>query len=70
MLRSAAREGSSLEWKQQDPQSPQSIWYLTDALGVGFRVVRPFREPTAKERAEKWDKSLPIQKDPEEYDKE
>ena len=24
----------------------------------------------AKERAEKWDKSLPIQKDPEEYDKE
>jgi formylglycine-generating enzyme required for sulfatase activity len=24
-LRSAAREGSSLEWKQQDPQDPQSI---------------------------------------------
>lgn len=64
MLRSAAREGSSLEWKQQDPQSPQSIWYLTDALGVGFRVVRPFREPSAEERAAKWDKTEPEQLDP------
>jgi formylglycine-generating enzyme required for sulfatase activity len=64
MLRSAVREGSSLEWKQQDPQSPQSIWYLTDALGVGFRVVRPFREPSAEERAEKWDKTEPEQLDP------
>ncbi|MFV0442489.1 MAG: formylglycine-generating enzyme family protein [Planctomycetaceae bacterium] len=69
MLRSAVREGSDLEWKQQDPQSPQSIWYLTDAQGLGFRVVRPFREPTAQEKAEKWDKNLPIQKDPEEYDR-
>ena len=39
MLRSAVREGSSEEWKQQDPQLPQSIWYFTDALGVGLRVV-------------------------------
>jgi formylglycine-generating enzyme required for sulfatase activity len=69
MLRSAVREGSDLEWKQQDPQSPQSIWYLTDAQGLGFRVVRPFREPSAEEKAEKWDKNLPVQKDPEEYDK-
>ena len=30
---------SSEEWKQQDPQLPQSIWYFTDALGVGLRVV-------------------------------
>ena len=64
-LRSAAREGSSLEWKHQDPQSPQSIWYMTDALGVGFRVVRPFREPSAEERANKWDKTEPEQLDPE-----
>lgn len=66
MLRSAVREGSSEEWKQQDPQDPQSIWYFTDALGVGFRVVRPFLEPSDEERAVKWDKSEPIQKDPEE----
>jgi len=66
MLRSAVREGSSLEWKQQDPQIPQSIWYFTDALGVGFRVVRPLNEPDPAEKTAKWDKSEPPQKDPEE----
>lgn len=66
MLRSAAREGSTNEWKQQDPQIPKSIWYHTDALGVGFRVVRPLVEPSGQEKAEKWDKSEPEQKDPEE----
>jgi len=66
LLRSAVREGSSLEWKQQDPQIPQSIWYFTDALGVGFRVVRPLTEPSDEEKAVKWDKSEPPQKDPEE----
>jgi formylglycine-generating enzyme required for sulfatase activity len=62
-LRSAARNASHLDWKQQDPQLPQSIWYLTDALGVGFRVVRPLIEPTAAEEKEKWDKSEPPQID-------
>ncbi|MEZ6123401.1 MAG: formylglycine-generating enzyme family protein [Planctomycetaceae bacterium] len=64
MLRSAVREGSSEEWKQQDPQIPKSIWYHTDALGVGFRVVRPLNEPTNKEKAEFWDKTDPVQLDP------
>ena len=50
-LRSAARRGSHKDWKQQDPQIPQSIWYYTDALFVGFRVVRPLVEPTADEKA-------------------
>ena len=68
MLRSAVRVASDPDWKQQDPQDPQSIWYLTDALSVGFRVVRPFREPDAKARALKWDFNLPVQKDPEEYE--
>ena len=66
MLRSAAREGSSDDWKDQDPQLPRSIWYHTDALGVGFRVVRPLVDPPAKEKADKWNKALPEQKDPEE----
>ncbi len=39
--RCAAREFSTPEWKVQDPQIPKSKWYLTDALFVGFRVVRP-----------------------------
>ncbi|QDT05823.1 Serine/threonine-protein kinase pkn1 [Rubripirellula lacrimiformis] len=63
MLRSAAREGSSGEWKDQDPQLPRSIWYHTDALGVGFRVVRPMTEPTAEQRSTKWDKCEPKQVD-------
>lgn len=44
MLRSAARRGSIREWLRQDPQRPQSIWWLTEALFVGFRVVRPVEE--------------------------
>lgn len=43
-LRSAARGFSTKEWNRRDPQNPQSIWWLTDALGVGFRVVRPLKE--------------------------
>ena len=43
--RSAVRVGSTNDWKQQDPQVPQSIWYYTDALFVGFRVVRPLEAP-------------------------
>ncbi|GAB4139483.1 MAG: formylglycine-generating enzyme family protein [Planctomycetaceae bacterium] len=49
-LRSAARVGSDKSWKEQDPQIPQSIWYHTDALGVGFRIVRPLRVPNEVER--------------------
>jgi formylglycine-generating enzyme required for sulfatase activity len=61
--RSAARLGSDEDWKQQDPQIPQSIWYFTDALHVGFRVVRPLVEPSDDEKAAKWDKSEPPQID-------
>ncbi len=47
--RSAARRASEKDWKKQDPQIPQSIWYLTDATFVGFRVIRPLRVPTPEE---------------------
>jgi len=50
-LRSAARRGSNPDWKAQDPQIPQSIWYHTDADFVGFRVIRPLRVPTPEEAA-------------------
>jgi formylglycine-generating enzyme required for sulfatase activity len=66
VLRSAGRVASNEDWKEQDPQLPRSIWYHTDARGVGFRVVRPLIEPAAEERAQKWDKTDPIQLDPEE----
>jgi formylglycine-generating enzyme required for sulfatase activity len=44
LLRSAARRGSDKDWIQRDPQQPQSIWWLTDADFVGFRIVRPVEE--------------------------
>lgn len=58
MFRCAARRSSDKEWKQQDPQSPQSVWYFTDARWVGFRVVRPLHEPTAAEKEKIWDAGL------------
>ena len=42
--RSAARRGSDKGWIQQDPQRPRSIWWLTDADFVGFRIVRAVEE--------------------------
>lgn len=46
-LRSAARRGSKPEWSRRDPQQPQSIWWHTDAIFVGFRLVRAAEEPEA-----------------------
>jgi len=42
--RSAARRGSDKTWFRQDPQRPQSIWWMTDADFVGFRIVRAVDE--------------------------
>ncbi|MEO6709385.1 MAG: formylglycine-generating enzyme family protein, partial [Planctomycetota bacterium] len=53
-LRSSARRGSQAAWQQQDPQLPKSIWYLTDAKFVGFRVVRPLVEPAEGEKLRAW----------------
>jgi formylglycine-generating enzyme required for sulfatase activity len=50
-LRSSARRVSQADWKSQDPQLPQSIWYYTDADFVGVRIVRPLRVPTLEEAA-------------------
>jgi formylglycine-generating enzyme required for sulfatase activity len=57
-LRSAARLGSTSEWKAQDPQLPKSIWYCTDALFVGFRVVRPLAVPTPEEMFKCWNNGV------------
>lgn len=57
--RSAARGASDPSWQAQDPQIPKSMWYNTDAKHVGFRIIRPLVEPTADEKAAKWDKMEP-----------
>ena len=53
-LRSATRRFSDKSWKQQDPQLPKSIWYLTDAQFLGFRVVRPLKPATPGEMQQAW----------------
>jgi formylglycine-generating enzyme required for sulfatase activity len=54
VLRSAVRRVSEPMWKQQDPQLPKSIWYLTDAQFLGFRIVRPLEVPSAEEMEKIW----------------
>lgn len=61
--RSAARGASEEDWKKQDPQFPKSIWYHTDALHVGFRIVRPLVQPSQEEKTSKWEKAEPEQKE-------
>ena len=52
------------EWSQRDPQLPQSIWWHTDAIFVGFRIVRPVEEtPALKDFASK------ITRESSDYDK-
>ncbi|MCC7476740.1 MAG: SUMF1/EgtB/PvdO family nonheme iron enzyme [Pirellulales bacterium] len=56
-LRSAARRGSEPSWQQQDPQLPKSVWYLTDAPWLGFRLARPKKIPSAEEMYFYWNSS-------------
>jgi formylglycine-generating enzyme required for sulfatase activity len=65
-LRSAARVTSDPDWKSQDPQLPQSIWYHTDADFVGFRVVRPLEVPSAED-ANRYDLDEPQKETMREY---
>lgn len=48
-LRSANRIESELLWNRRDPQIPKSKWWNADAPFVGFRVVRPLKQPSAQE---------------------
>jgi formylglycine-generating enzyme required for sulfatase activity len=48
-LRCANRVKWLPEWNRRDPQIPKSKWWLTDAPFAGFRLVRPFKQPSADE---------------------
>ncbi|HYE98496.1 MAG TPA: SUMF1/EgtB/PvdO family nonheme iron enzyme [Planctomycetota bacterium] len=39
-VRFGARQGILPAWFERDPNRPRSLWWLTDARFVGFRVVR------------------------------
>jgi formylglycine-generating enzyme len=61
-VRSAARLASNnREWKQEDPNSPKSPWWFTTepSTGVGFRLVRPWTVPDAREAKERYWSDVP-----------
>lgn len=47
--RCAARLESDPVWNDRDPQIPKSKWWNADAPFVGFRLVRPLKQPTKAE---------------------
>lgn len=51
-LRPANRIKSEPLWNHRDPQIPKSKWWLTDAPGVGFRIVCPLEQPDAEKANE------------------
>lgn len=57
-LRCANRRGSDPKWKMHDPQLPKSLWWLTNAPFVGFRLVRPANPPSQEEIAKYWIKAM------------
>jgi len=52
-LRSASRLKSNTDWNRRDPQIPKSKWWNADAPFIGFRIIRPVKQPT-KEEAEQF----------------
>ncbi len=64
-LRSARRIFSESSWQQQDPELPKSLWYLTDAVWLGFRIVRPLAVPSLDEMIFAWNNSFLDEKTPE-----
>jgi formylglycine-generating enzyme required for sulfatase activity len=47
--RCSARRKSDPRWQARDPQIPKSLWWNPDSPFVGFRLVRPFKQPTPEE---------------------
>ena len=54
--RSAARMASDDEWRDEDPNYPQSPWWYTTSpgLGTGFRLIRPLEAPKSAIDKEKF----------------
>ena len=62
-FRCARRLYAVEKWKLQDPQFPQSIWWVTDAAFVGFRIVRPLEPPKTEEEAKLYEPAPKIWSD-------
>ncbi|MCW3119957.1 MAG: hypothetical protein JWM28_4039 [Chitinophagaceae bacterium] len=48
-LRAANRLMSDPVWNRRDPQIPRSKWWNADAPFIGFRIIRPYKQPTEEE---------------------
>jgi formylglycine-generating enzyme required for sulfatase activity len=55
-----ARVPSHPSWKRQDPQLPKSIWYMTDAQWLGFRLVRPAALSSVEEMYRAWNNGVEV----------
>ncbi|MCZ2483350.1 formylglycine-generating enzyme family protein [Aquirufa nivalisilvae] len=49
MARSASRLAADPVWNRRDPQEPKSKWWNADAPFVGFRIMRPAKQPSPEE---------------------
>jgi len=57
-LRSARRFHPDSDWQAQDADITKSLWYLTDAHWLGFRIVRPLSVPSLDEMLYAWNNSF------------
>ncbi len=57
-LRPADRMPQIENWNKRDPQIPKSRFWLTDGDYVGFRIVRPIKQPTDEEIAKFFEEVL------------
>lgn len=48
-VRPAARLRYDKKWNERDPQIPKSKWWNADAPFLGFRIIRPIKQPTPEE---------------------
>jgi formylglycine-generating enzyme required for sulfatase activity len=55
-----ARVASDLSWKKLDPQLPKSIWYMTNAQWLGFRLVHPGKLPSAEDMYRAWNSGVAV----------
>jgi formylglycine-generating enzyme required for sulfatase activity len=60
-VRCSIRVASDPSWKRLDPQLPKSIWYMTNAQWLGFRLVRPGKLPTAEEMYRAWNNGVEVE---------
>jgi formylglycine-generating enzyme required for sulfatase activity len=55
-----ARVASDLSWKKLDPQLPKSIWYMTNAQWLGFRLVHPAKLPGIEDMYRAWNNGVAV----------